>query len=562
MPSSDASADAARARAACGLAVALALGLGLCGVDWGLPGPERFAAMPQRLRGDAGFAKGLAEAWTKLYAEIEKSHKELAGEEPVTYVKGVEVFKPGWSWPPDQLMNSFRSFLLRTEHPDEQKSFVVLAQMRPWSRDFKPLYLEYGGAFIYPLGAWLWFWSKLGAVSLVSDVKHYLVHPGEMGSLFLWARLYVVLFHVATVALVFRLARRLAGVNAGFAAAALYALLPMAATQTHIVKPHAVAAFWLLAAVDAASAGGFLLSGLFAGIAAGANFSLGAFMALPFLLCRSRSDVKRAVGGFALAVAVFCALNPYVIYSPKDYLWETTVYGAGGGGGASIRGLLALLGPRFASAVGAPLLVLAALGLFRRGKEPGEDVVAWSLGLGLAYLWLGLALLWHFSTGPGAARFFYALYPLMAVLGVVWAARAKIPAWLGALLLLAAFADAGRRSLVYLENMRSETTRSQAAAWVEQNVPAGSSLGLTRYPQPATTPPIRFDRYKLVIFSDPALLDKKTRPERVLTDESGKSMMKGWEVEAEFQPLLTNISPIQDDSFFANAPMYVLRAPK
>lgn len=575
-----------RARAACGLSVALALGLGLCGIDWGLPGPDRFGAMPQRVRGDALFAKRLSEAWSSLYEGIERSHEALEPEEPVTYVKGVEVVDGGWSWPPDVLLNSLRSFLLRTQHPDEQKSFVVLSRMRPWDRDFKPLYLEYGGGFVYPLGAWLWTLSKLGAVSLVADVKHYLMRPGDMGGLFLWARLYVVLFHALTVALVFRLARRMGGVEAGFFASALYAILPVVVVQTHVVKPHPVAAFWLLAAVDAAVSaregggrGWPLASGALAGVAAAANFSLAGAALLPVLawLLRGakKAEALSAVLGVLAGAAVFAALNPYVVYSPRDYLWETTVYPAGHAG-PSVRGLLSLLGPHFAAALGLGLQLLLALALARAALrradlEPAEQVVAASFALGLAYLWLGLALLWGFSTGPGAARFFYALFPLAAALGAAWAARAGAPAWLRALLVLAAFADAGRRSAVYLENFRLEaagqSTRAAAAAWVEKNVAPGSTLGLTRFPQPATTPALRFDRYRLVIFSDPALLDAKTRPPLVVTDESGRSLLARassprWTVAAEFRPALENLALPNDDSFFANAPMYVMRPEK
>ena len=265
-----------------GLSAVLVFGLltGLCGLQWGLPGRQRLAALPERLQPTSEVVDRLARGWAELYAGIERAHSELKPEEPVTSVRGIEEIAPGWDWPPVKLANSYRSLLLRSENPDEQKAFVVLSRMRPWKLELEPLYIHYGGAFIYPLGAFLGAASLTRLVTLVADMRHYLTHPEDMGRLFLAGRLFILAFSVATLWVLFDLGRRLSGTMTGFWAAAFHALCPLVIINAHTLKPHPYAAFWGRAAgryaylaVEAGRARTYLLMGLCAGLAAGSNLS-------------------------------------------------------------------------------------------------------------------------------------------------------------------------------------------------------------------------------------------------------------------------------------------------
>ena len=165
------------------LSCVLALGFltGLWGIRWGLPGAARLRAFPEKLYPSAEIAQKLTEHWAKLYKDIRQSHQEMRKEEPVTYVKGREAVAPGWDFPPEPLINSYRSLLTQSANPDEKKSFIILSQMRPWKLEFKPLYAHYGGAFIYPLGLCLKMSSWIGTVnsteSSVSVVRAALPGP-------------------------------------------------------------------------------------------------------------------------------------------------------------------------------------------------------------------------------------------------------------------------------------------------------------------------------------------------------------------------------------------------
>jgi hypothetical protein len=105
------------------------------------------------------------------------------------------------------------------------------------------------------------------------------------------------------------------------------------------------------------------------------------------------------------------------------------------------------------------------------------------------------------------------------------------------------FVDCGLRSWVYLQNFHIDagpcSTRAQAAEWIDAHIPVGATVGLARYPQPAHTPPFRYDRYRLVIFERPEFLTPRQRPDYVVFDEQSRGDMpalirSGYELAQSF----------------------------
>ena len=74
----------------CGV-LALGAAIGLFGLRWGLPGAHRLVIFPESKNPTPEVADKLAKSWGELYEGIERVHREVKGEEPVTYVKGVRV---------------------------------------------------------------------------------------------------------------------------------------------------------------------------------------------------------------------------------------------------------------------------------------------------------------------------------------------------------------------------------------------------------------------------------------------------------------------------------------
>lgn len=567
------------------LALALGLAVGLCGLRWGVPTRARLEAFPERLKPTPEIAKRFADAWAEMYRGIEQTHKELRSEEPVTYVQGVESVRPGWDFPPPKLLNSYRSLLLRSENPDEQKPFVVLSRMRPWRLEFEPLWVHYGGAFIYPLGAFLEAASLLRAVHLVSGLEHYLLHPEDMGALYTAGRLFVLAFQLGSLLVLFDLGRRLSGPAAGFCAAALFALSPLAIVTTHGLKPHPYSAFWCLAAIrfaylalESGETRSYRLGGLCAGMAAGSNFSFLPVAAVPLLAWALRAHGKRARAGElrpaleagALAAAVFVVTNPYVIFARRDFLWETTVYTAARSR-PTLAAAAALLGPHLARqlGLGAQLLALLGAGAAAASKAPGRRLLALTTLGGAAIVWAGLAFYWGFVEGPEAVRFFYPFVGLACLLAADAAFSGLLPRRLGAALVALALVDSAVRASPYLAALWRDSgpdgTRARAAAWIAANAKDGAALGLTRYPQPATTPVFRYDRYELVLFERPDALPPDRRPELLVVDDSGRvaieasALARDYDAPQAFEPRAYAWGRIWDRSFFADAPMFVYR---
>ena len=61
------------------------------------------------------------------------------------------------------------------------------------------------------------------------------------------------------------------------------------------------------------------------------------------------------------------------------------------------------------------------------------------------------------------------------------------------------------------------STRARAGEWIDANIPAGASVGLTRYPAPSYTPSFRFDRHKPCYLNPPAARARR-RPDWIVVD--------------------------------------------
>ncbi|HVA65701.1 MAG TPA: glycosyltransferase family 39 protein [Elusimicrobiota bacterium] len=566
---------------------ALAAGLffALWGIRWGLPERANAGkAFPGASTSSPQFVQDLTKSRKRLYKNIWLSHKDMAQQEPVTYVKGVAVIPPGWTYPPPDLLNSYRSFLLQSEDPDEKKSFIILSQMRPWKLDFEPLYVVYGGAFIYPLGAFLAFSSAVRAVHLVHGLSYYLAHPGEMARLYLCGRVFMTIFQLLTIWMLYDIGCLLSGWKTGLLASFLFLLTPAVAVNSHILKPHPCAAFWCLAALRyglAALQSGarrdYWLCGLAVGMASGTEFSMACFAVVPALAWMMGSGGRSAGGRrrefFLAAQAIFgaaflcLAANPYLLLAYRDFAWELTIYVGHGSSGFSYS--LAAVARGWASGLGYALsLVMAgaiAAALVKGGKE--RRFVVFSSAIVFLSLWIAFTKLWGFANSPFVLRYYYALIGPMCVLAADWLANG-LPSIAGPALIGIVLLESGVHSLVYYRNMALDSgpssTRLSAAAWVDSHVPRGASVGLLNYPEPAHTPPFPYSRYRLVIFNKPSALSPREEPRYMVLDEEGRASMRSW-LARRYTEIKTFPSwgilgfKADDASFYANAGIYVYR---
>lgn len=498
--------------------------IGFWGLRWGLPDRARLERiLPPGLDGLA-LHERLASSWAAMHRRL--GANLMINPESYATFAGVVRVAPGWTTPPDILLNPVRSFYVRSEYEDEQSALLALSRMRPRQLNFNPHLFTYGGAYLYPLGAWEGFGAVVGAVRLHTSLAPYLADPAKMGALYYWGRALSAFAYIGCALLLLRIGRAGLGAGTGPLAGLLFLLMPAAIVHAHSLKNHIVWTFFALLTLNRCQAvlarGGlkdYALAGAAAGLTVGA-FLMGwpatIFVALAAFLRRraGRCTAAEAARGTALAafcaVAAFFATNPYWLLSLGEAVAEMKALA--GNSYFDWRSPAIFLGMSMRRAITLPVTVLLFAGMLvaaRRGRrDPDLLLVLGCLLAGLTFAW----------ASPDVVTAFGARYGLgWVALGLLLAARAATVAWENAgsraRLWLAAAGVAlalhlGLTAATYAHSFRlDEGARSNhvlAGAWIEKNIPAGSAIGMLRLPQPSNAPFFRYDLYELV-FIEPAL---------------------------------------------------------
>lgn len=150
---------------------------------------------------------------------------------------------------PEGVAAIYLRYRLYSHQPDEMIVLRALAGMRPRSLQFDPKLYQYGGLFIYPVGALMAVCGQLGWVTLTSDVVHYLDHPDQFGALYIVARGYAAAWGLVGVLAVYGIGRRLGSAATGCVAALLFVLMPVVVCMSHEGKPHLPGAVLMLICV-------------------------------------------------------------------------------------------------------------------------------------------------------------------------------------------------------------------------------------------------------------------------------------------------------------------------
>jgi len=294
------------------------------GINWGLPSRD---IDPYLFGGDEPWSGEKIASWAKTADKFSSTRGADVDADPLS--------KTGWPIPLNDTDEKVAAIYLRyrlyTHQPDEMITMMALSQMRPGSFDFDPRMYQYGGLFIYPVGALVRLCGVVGLIEVRSDLVYYLDNPDEFGKFYIAARAYVAAWGLVGVLVVYGIARSAAGGSdrrAGALAALLYALMPVVVCMSHEAKPHLpgavlmlLAVWWAVRYVD--SAGRRYWWGLC--LSCGAAFGM-VLSALPIFILIPLAElirvyggrssfpaaVRRAAAGIAVALAVYLITNPYV----------------------------------------------------------------------------------------------------------------------------------------------------------------------------------------------------------------------------------------------------------
>lgn len=469
-------------------------------------------------------------------------------------------------------------YRLYSRQPDEMITFRALQGMRPRQLDLDPKLYQYGGAYIYSVGAALAASAALGLTRITSDVSYYVQNPEQFARFYVAARLLSLLFAAAALVAVARLAARAGGRAAAWIAFFAAALCPVFISGALEAKPHLPATallLWaILAALEWLDTGRWLAlhrSALLAGLAFGLVLTglVGALLGglLLFVAPRGveRGAARRGVlRALVLAAAVYAVTNPYVVYNAlfhraklaSNLSNSTAMYDIGRVPEGAIRVATLLY-----EGVGPGVVVIGAIGLvivLRRWPRHALLALAPAAGLLLICVAIGAGkpaefgrflalpgLLLCVATGVALAQLrrrgpLVAILPLAVVLLTTGA-----PRYLGAFL---------------QDALGAAESRRLAGVFLARHMGDLDELAVVQEPAPYAIPPLDFMRVELRLLppTEPAGLDPRDLPGWLVlsADDSGVDAGAWW--RRYYRPLA---STVPDDKAakiaWANKPVYV-----
>jgi len=484
--------------AAGGALLAAFCGLVLWGLAWGAPSRQR-----ARLEGSVDRAR-------KLPPELLQKSWQIWGSRG-RRSQVADLY-------PRHLFNPIRSY-----HPDEYQVFKSLSNMRPGKLDFDPKNYIYPSLHTYLVGAAIGACGLLGVVKLERDLGYYFDHPDEMGRMYIVGRALSLLAALGALALVWRVG----GPVVGLLALALFAVMPALAVHSHHLTRDtlgALAAVALFACCRNIARSGqarwFDLAGAAAGLCVGCQYFavvLWALVPLAGVLWLRREGgpkgpvVSGVVASLVVMAAVFAVTSPYHLLRADRFLAdvgsETTHMGGGGLVARALSLGWAVHLPRMLPAlVGWAVVPVVALGVvWALARREDDDwlllawVAVWAVVVGL--------------DGRAYSRYYVPILPALALLGArglwaTWRLSERLVPWPPArtaaatALVGAVLCFAGMNSAAWCELYATENVRTIAGEWIAANVPAGASIGVTKWPWQYEMPPIDPVKYRLVVLED------------------------------------------------------------
>lgn len=396
-------------------------------------------------------------------------------------------------------------------HPDETLVLMAALRVSFLEGQLDPGFYNYGSLYIYLVNIAVFLASICGAINPGGD--DILASIGEFAKMYTAGRIMAVLLGIATVYLAYALGRRMYGQAAGLLAAGFMAVVPLHVMHSKFLAVDVPATFFVTLSLlfatripDGRRARDYILSGLFAGLAAATKYNAGVVLLAPVaahLAGRKGKSVGwtsgfKVLGTMAGAGVGFLIGCPGALLYSKAFVRDFTyemLHARAGHGVLFMKtgsGFVYHLTSSLWSGMGVPLLALAAVGLlYAIRKRTAHD-------------WVLLAFLIPYYVLIGSAQVRFARYtmpllPVMALLAArvsvdtisrLWQSRLGKVCVPVAVLVLTLVIGYTMLYSAALDNLfAARDTRDQAAAWIEDNIPTGTSIGLPTVPW-FYTPPI------------------------------------------------------------------------
>ncbi|HEV7298599.1 MAG TPA: hypothetical protein VGN72_04480 [Tepidisphaeraceae bacterium] len=411
-------------------------------------------------------------------------------------------------------------YRLYSHQPDEMLTLRALGQMRPGQMQLDPRMYQYGGLWVYPIGALLKFGEEMGLLTVRGDVAHYLDHPEQFGRFYIVMRAYSALWGLAGVAAVMLILRKMSGslltVSLGGIA---FACMPVVVNMAHEGKPHlagAVLLLWTSLAAAAYVRNGSSRRAIAAGALWGAAtgmvlLSLPGIVILLLMIALRPQSLMRRVGHLVLALGagalVYGISNPYVVMNAMQgssvLSSNMTAHGNFYQVGQVVRGLfngIDLLAEGSSLAVAVIGGIAAVVGVLRMARTPGAAVDFPRKALAILLAAPALLVLAQFVLLGAGKPGEYGRFAILPCVALLIAALGGLRNWIklprtrriAGIALVAWVVAAGA---IYIKNFARDTGRSDTRTEAARTLEMWADRGRTRMaifdePAPYSMPPV------------------------------------------------------------------------
>ena len=479
---------------------AIALFLNLRGITYGLPSRERMEV-----------SLGGKNTTEKMLPTIRSALRRNIAERSETFAKKPDNFVELSKLSPyfDQV---------RTNNPDEFFIFKNLSYMVK-NRTPIPNSFDYGAFYYYQVGGALLIGKLLGLVDTNHNAEYYLLNPEKIAPFYIAGRALAAVLMTLTIMIVFFIGYRLGRLPVAVFASLFLCFLPMVNLAGKFIKTEpslmfftALVLLFSVPVLKRALWSDYLLSGIFIGLATAVKYPgiLNCSYIVMFHLIRRYSEWKRQkpetrkvfikddwklLAAGAISIAAFSIVGFALIVNLGTFLEEIGKIKAACSRPGNIifnmfDAFLCYFQDGFWYTLGIPAVVIMTCAMIYYLFKPSK-------------FWLGCMpgiLLFMYLAGKAHrvsdAYFLPGLIPV-CLISAVWLfgfKNKKLRITLALVTLIGTFSYCW----AYNQLLVKRSIRVVASEWINNNIPAGSTICTLRYPVFYRTPPLNPQKYDLV----------------------------------------------------------------
>ncbi|MCM8762441.1 MAG: glycosyltransferase family 39 protein [Candidatus Omnitrophica bacterium] len=410
-----------------------------------------------------------------------------------------------------------RSFYnpIRSYHPDEYFIIKTLQSIKPPFFKFSIEQFSIGGFYLYLYGLLLLSLSITGFVHLSRDILYYFINPEEIAKFYITGRLISLIYGIGIVLLTYIITKCLSKNKvSAFLSAIILTFSPIFLMNTHYMYVDIPGTFWIMLTIYFAlryldgEKKGPVLMGLSAGIAAGhkITFLLAFFVSFVAFLIENKSireKMKNIVYSFLSFIGVIIITYPFIFTSIRHLFL-----------GEGQNATQIVFSPYFyitslRYGLGLPLLVFLLLGivftLYKRQDKSRIVVILWIVFFFLTISFPSLKF----------ARYILPVLPPFIIIGTTgwFSVKNKAILFIRSVAIILILTFTFIYGMAFEMLFIKENIRTEAGMWIKENIPAGSSIGVTEVPWQFQMPPFDYYTYRVEVIEYNIEELQKKKPE-------------------------------------------------